>query len=304
MLLLTATPIQNSLAELWGLVQYVEPTGTLLGDLGTFRAVFCEGDDRVLRSGQGDELRRRIAQICQRTLRRQAQEFMRVPFVDRRAQLFEYAMGPEERALYDDVTDYLMSPSLCAFRGGQRRLLLIGFRRRMASSTRALASSLGKVADRLERMCLPSPDDDQTLDLFADDLEDEDVADDDGRVVDEGPPPPDNEIRRELARVRELTERAESLPHDAKAEQLVRAVNLALSRPEGSGKAVIFTESVTTQNYLRELLIESGVVEDRDVTLFRGDNRGARANQALARWEKEVAAKMPERTRPSRGVAM
>jgi SNF2 family DNA or RNA helicase len=30
-LLLTATPMQNSLAELWGLVQYVEPTGTLLG---------------------------------------------------------------------------------------------------------------------------------------------------------------------------------------------------------------------------------------------------------------------------------
>jgi len=303
-LLLTATPIQNSLAELWGLVQYVEPTGTLLGDLGTFRAVFCEGDDRVLRSGQGDELRRRIAQICQRTLRRQAQEFMRVPFVDRRAQLFEYAMGPEERALYDDVTDYLMSPNLCAFRGGQRRLLLIGFRRRMASSTRALASSLGKVADRLERMCLPSPDDDQTLDLFADDLEDEDVADDDGRVVDEGPAPPDNEIRRELARVRDLTERAEGLPHDAKAEQLVRAVNLALTRPEGSGKAVIFTESVTTQDYLRELLIESGVVGDRDVTLFRGDNKGPRANQALARWEKDVASKMPERTRPSRGVAM
>ena len=30
-LLLTATPIQNSLHELWGLVQYVDPTGTLLG---------------------------------------------------------------------------------------------------------------------------------------------------------------------------------------------------------------------------------------------------------------------------------
>jgi hypothetical protein len=40
-LLLTATPIQNSLLELWGLVQYVDPTGTLLGDLGTFRQIFC-----------------------------------------------------------------------------------------------------------------------------------------------------------------------------------------------------------------------------------------------------------------------
>ena len=36
-LLLTATPIQNNLTELWGLVHYVEPTGTLLGSLRTFR---------------------------------------------------------------------------------------------------------------------------------------------------------------------------------------------------------------------------------------------------------------------------
>jgi hypothetical protein len=43
-LLLTATPMQNSLAELWGLVQYVEPTGTLLGDIATFR----KGGPRVL----------------------------------------------------------------------------------------------------------------------------------------------------------------------------------------------------------------------------------------------------------------
>ena len=56
-LLLTATPIQNNLTELWGLVQYVEPTGTLLGNLRTFRDVFCGGDDRLLVPGQDDELR-------------------------------------------------------------------------------------------------------------------------------------------------------------------------------------------------------------------------------------------------------
>src|SRR3954468_17982890 len=73
-LLLTATPIQNNLTELWGLLQYVEPTGTLLGNLRTFRDVFCEGDDRMLVKGQDHELRRRIETVVQRTLRRQAQE--------------------------------------------------------------------------------------------------------------------------------------------------------------------------------------------------------------------------------------
>ncbi|HEV7514872.1 MAG TPA: SNF2-related protein, partial [Thermoanaerobaculia bacterium] len=68
-LLLTATPMQNSLAELWGLVQYVEPTGTLLGDLTTFRRVFCAEDDRTLVPGQEHELQRRLARVLQRTLR-------------------------------------------------------------------------------------------------------------------------------------------------------------------------------------------------------------------------------------------
>src|ERR1022692_425021 len=124
-LLLTATPMQNSLAELWGLVQYVEPTGTLLGDIATFRKVFCDEDDRTLVPGQEHELQRRLAVVLQRTLRRQAQEFLDRPFTQRRCRLYEYAMSDAERSLYDDVTEYLLEPSLYAFSGRQRRLLLI-----------------------------------------------------------------------------------------------------------------------------------------------------------------------------------
>ena len=117
-LLLTATPMQNSLAELWGLVQYVEPTGTLLGDITTFRQVFCSEDDRTLVPGQEHELQRRLAMVLQRTLRRQAQEFLDRPFTQRRCRLYEYAMSDDERSLYDDVTEYLLQPSLYAFAGG------------------------------------------------------------------------------------------------------------------------------------------------------------------------------------------
>jgi SNF2 family DNA or RNA helicase len=116
-LLLTATPIQNNLTELWGLVQYVEPTGTLLGSLRTFRDVFCDGDDRVLVPGQDHELRGRTETVVQRTLRRQAQEFLDRPFVARHAQIFEYTMTPEEKSLYDDVTAYLLEPQLFAVPG-------------------------------------------------------------------------------------------------------------------------------------------------------------------------------------------
>jgi len=405
-LLLTATPIQNSLTELWGLVQYVEPTGMLLGDLPTFRSLFCEGgDDRRLREGQDDELRRRVGTVCKRTLRRQAQSFMKRPFVDRQARLFEYSMGPEEKALYEDVTRYLLTPDLCAFRGGQRRLLLLGFHRRMASSLEALAASLETVAQRLTGMLLPAVGhgrrrDDRTLGLFeprpdaaqdlgaqrfAEDLEDE-LAEDadeiaeaeadasaaeeadafdglvtaasetdageasgsdavaggaigseasasgetkstreverraspspgaredsaparpDGTVIDPLPAStaPDTKVRRELDRVNDLIARARACPTDAKLDKLVTALRTALARPEGSGKAVIFTESLSTQQYLRQALLRQGVVEDEEVTLFRGDNTGPRVQQALERWQEEVGQAAPGTT-PSRSVAV
>src|SRR5246127_4966349 len=171
-LVATATPMQNSLAELWGLVQYVEPTGTLLGDIATFRKVFCADDDRTLVPGQEHELQRRLSVVLQRTLRRQAQEFLDRPFTQRRCRLYEYAMSDDERSLYDDVTEYLLEPSLFAFSGRQRRLLLIGFHRRMASSISALAASLENVAARLRRLQKGLSADDTVTSVLRD-LEDE-----------------------------------------------------------------------------------------------------------------------------------
>jgi SNF2 family DNA or RNA helicase len=106
-LLLTATPMQNSLAELWGLVQYVEPTGTLLGDINTFRQVFCADDDRTLVPGQEHELQRRLGMVLQRTLRRQAQEFLDRPFTAPLPAL--QCDERRRRSLYDDVTKYSSS---------------------------------------------------------------------------------------------------------------------------------------------------------------------------------------------------
>jgi SNF2 family DNA or RNA helicase len=217
-LLLTATPIQNNLTELWGLVQYVEPTGTLLGNLRTFRDVFCEGDDRLLVPGQDDELRRRIETVVQRTLRRQAQEFLERPFVGRQAQLFHYSMSPREKLLYDDVTAYLLEPHLLAFRGNQRQLLLIGFHRLMASSVPALAESLRKVAQRLERLSRGERPD---YEEFLQDLDDEDirfaVEPDEPGEEERGAPDP-AAVNKELQRVRDFIQRAETLPRDSKAE--------------------------------------------------------------------------------------
>jgi len=254
-LLLTATPLQNSLAELWGLVQYVEPTGTLLGDITTFRQVFCGEDDRTLVPGQEHELQRRLAMVLQRTLRRQAQEFLDRPFTQRRCRLYEYAMSDDERSLYDDVTEYLLQPSLYAFAGRQRRLLLIGFHRRMASSIPALAASLENVAARLRRLRAgrPAAQDaiaQDALEVLHDLEEDEEIE-----IDGEDAPAPGNQaaVAAELARVEGFVARARSLPHDAKARSFQDAIRVVLDRgrdSQGSGKAVVFTESITTPKKL------------------------------------------------------
>ena len=293
-LLLTATPIRNSLAELWGLVQYVEPTGTLFGNLDTFRKVFCPGDDATIAEGQDDELRRRMSSVCQRTLRRQAKEFLERPFVERHCRLFEYTMKPDERALYDDVTRWLLEPDLVAFSGGSRHLLLLGFHRRMASSTAALAASLERVCTRLERIVRGDVDDDLAIQEVLADLE-EDAEDFKQHpsvplspIVDPG------RARAELERVRTFAGRARRLGPGAKAAALLRAL-----KQLGDRKVLVFTESIATQDFLFELLVANGFAPT-DVTLFRGTNASARATQAWERWLIES----PPREKVSRDIGV
>jgi superfamily II DNA or RNA helicase len=304
-LLLTATPIQNSLLELWGLVHYIDPTGTLLGDLSTFREIFCPDDARALVAGQEHELQRRLSTVLKRTLRRQAQEFMREPFVGRQARLFDYSMSPEERSLYDDVTAYLLEPDLHAFRGNQRTLLLLSFHRLMASSQAALSKSLERVASRLRRLRDRGTANGLDRDAMVADLEEDDEPLAGGE--DDVPPADRASVEQELVRVEDFIARARALPTDGKALALLSAIRTVRDQVETgrtSGKLVIFTESLTTQDYLQQLLVASGLVGEGDITTFRGRNESRRAAEALRRWNQEIGARLDPASRPSPDIAM
>jgi len=233
----------------------------------------------------------------------QAQEFLDRPFTQRRCRLYEYAMSDAERSLYDDVTEYLLEPALYAFSGSQRRLLLIGFHRRMASSIPALAASLENVAARLRRLQAGQQSDETVVDLFRD-LEDEDEIE---QVGEEMPQPNQPAtLAGELARVESFIARARSLPDDAKAQRFQEAIKVILDlgrNGRGSGKAVVFTESITTQDYLRSLLLTTGL-RDHEITLFRGVNDTERAQQAYTRWKEEEGTRLPSGAAPSREVAV
>lgn len=309
-ILMTATPIQNSLSELWGLIQYIDPTGTLLGGKPDFEDVFCADKDvRTVAAEQAGELRRRLGTVVQRTLRRQAQEFLDKPFVGRRAQLFEYRMSVEERELYDDVTEYILQTNSHAFSGKSRQLLLLGFHRRMASSVAALAESLERVAARLRRL-IDGREEADDVDHFTQDLEEDDeslalTSDEESPDVERPGITPDKvSIAAELERVEGFVARARALPQASKAASLVQAVRLVMDRAEDRRKVVIFTESLTTQSYLRDLLIAQAGLDESAITLFRSVNESPRVTQALRRWRDEVESEMEPHLRPSPTVAV
>jgi K+-transporting ATPase ATPase B chain len=75
--LLTATPLQNSLLELYGLVSILDER--VFGDLESFKSQFITGDKEVTLP----QLRARLSTVCKRTLRQQVQPF--VSYTARRA---------------------------------------------------------------------------------------------------------------------------------------------------------------------------------------------------------------------------
>lgn len=216
-------------------------------------------------------------------------------------------MSPDERALYDDVTDYLLSPTLHAFRGNARQLLLLGFHRRLASSMPALAESLDRVASRLRLMLGDGVAGETTAAEFIQDLEDEDDVGD-ARAETTSAPAPSRPVeaeavRAELARVADFVRRARALPRDSKAASLLQAVRMVMDRPTDRRKVVIFTESLTTQDYLRELLLEQTELRDEDITLFRGNNDSPRARLGAggARSRPEGSRRRQSRRQLARG---
>ena len=74
-LLLTATPLQNSLLELYGLVSFIDER--VFGDLKSFREQYARINDAHV----FDSLKARLKPVCHRTLRRQVTAY--VPYTRR-----------------------------------------------------------------------------------------------------------------------------------------------------------------------------------------------------------------------------
>lgn len=139
--LLTATPLQNKLEELYGLVSIFDPD--YFYSLDAFRERYIKNRDLT----GDDDLVERVAAISKRTLRKDANKYIR--FTERMPITVEFTPSPDEERLYDLVNDYLQRDELFAFAGSQRHLSALIIRKRLGSSTYAVASTLENIANRL-----------------------------------------------------------------------------------------------------------------------------------------------------------
>lgn len=139
-ILLTATPLQNSIQELYGLVSVIDDY--TFGDLKSFKAQFS--------NMQSEEdfaaLRERIKPICQRTLRRQVLEYIK--YTNRIPITQEFVPSEAEQRLYDLVSGYLQREKLYALPSSQRQLMTLICRKLLASSTYAISGTLDALAIR------------------------------------------------------------------------------------------------------------------------------------------------------------
>lgn len=286
-ILLTATPLQNSLMELYGLVSIIDDYA--FGDAKSFRAQYA----RLSGEGQFDELKARLEPICHRTLRRQVLEYIR--YTNRIPITQEFIPGPEEQKLYDLVSDYLRRPTLAALPSSQRTLMTLILRKLLASSTYAIAGALNSLASKLERQLK----DDAALKNNLEDPVPDDIEEDyDGFqetaeewVDDETPPELLSEddiaaIEDEIAELRRFKDLAVSISENAKGKSLLTALTAGFEKADelgGAQKAIIFTESRRTQDYLVRLLSDNGYAED--LVLFNGSNADAQSKAIYEQWK-------------------
>lgn len=284
--LLTATPLQNSLLELYGLVSMIDDR--VFGDIDSFRAQFTSQP----REQAFTALRARLAGVCKRTLRRHVQQY--VPYTARRAIVEEFTPSVEESELSSLVADYLRRPNLKALPEGQRQLISLVLWKLLASSTHAIAGALETMAKRLEGELDESSDIPDLADVLDDDYESlDEIADEWGDQklpAESSASSPRDAITQEIAELRHFKTLATNIRENAKGTALLTALDKAfeeLGRLGAAKKALIFTESKRTQDYLLSLLADTSYGEG--IVLFNGTNSDVRAQAVYAEWIKRHA---------------
>ncbi len=284
--LLTATPLQNSLMELYGLTSFVDEH--IFGDEKSFQTQYAlrAGSDEKLYS----ELRNRLQSVYKRALRRQVQEYVRYT---KRIPITEaFTPKREEQILYEKISEYLQRENLHALPSGQRQLITLVLRKLLASSSYAIQGALIKMINRLEAILKDDAAQKENSDKeFSKDFESfentkeewEEERETEQKLLSEAD---QASIQEEIEDLKDFQKLAVSIKENAKGESLLKALSLGFKKARKLGakqKALIFTESRRTQSYLLRLLEKTKHAEK--IVLFNGSNDDQKSKQIYEEWK-------------------
>ena len=287
-ILLTATPLQNSLLEIFGLVSVIDDF--VFGDKKSFQKQFSS---TTLTTSDMNDLKERLKPIVKRTLRKDVIEYInytkRIPIVE------EFTPSTDEIALYDLISDFMLNEDLYSIPKAQRILITLVLRKLLASSTSAIMGTLGTLIKRLKKMVVLKRITREDLELIIDD-EDELIED---YLEEENDTPRDTpfqEVRlldddieailKEIGELEIFIELAKTIEIDTKASSLLSALTKGFEQQIKLGvkdqKAIIFTESRRTQQFLFDYLSDNGFLDK--VVLFNGTNTDPKSKEIYKAW--------------------
>lgn len=277
-ILLTATPLQNSLTDLHGLVSFIDPR--IFGSEKVFNRRFVEGGDY-------EELKQELLPVLYRTLRRDVGKYM--SFSKRTCITVDFHLDSEEKELYDETNAFLRRDTLYSIPTANRGLIILVIRKLLASSSFALVETFEVLEKRLEKLYegTKSAYAQEGFDLFWGFVEDEIDEDGFNEYDDEETAEKKQAIQAELKVVRHILQMAHSIKTNAKITALKDALKSAFEHQKSEGlseKAVVFTESKRTQKYIASELRKSGY-SDEDILLFNGDFDDAMTKEIFRAWQ-------------------
>lgn len=280
-LLLTATPFQNSLLELYGLASVIDDR--LFGSEKSFRSEYGKGENLK-------ELRQRISPIFTRTLRKDVKEY--INYTNRLPLTQKFNATDAEYELYKSISEFLRRDDIYTVPPSQKKLTTMIIRKILASSTYALIFTLEHIKKRLNKML----ESNRLIDINPEEMVDEDdwlvyeENEDDAAFVGEQELFDEDEIdiprlKAEIKNIEGFISMAKGITTDSKANALLTGLEQSFAKLQEMGaerKALIFTESTKTQAFLREYLEANGY--KGKVVLFNGKASEPQTNEIFKRW--------------------
>lgn len=290
-LLLTATPLQNDIKELYGLISIIDDS--YFGSLQSFTDKYNKVAIRDTETY--NELRRRIRPLLHRTLRSDVQEF--VKYTKRSAIVQEYYPDDAEKSLSVAIHQYLQKEESYGLPRSQRTLISLVLFKLLASSSFAIAGTLETIINRLRKIVDTQTEiqdfvgnidtDFEEWDEYAEEWMEDEEDNETSSSKKEYSKDDINKIQVEIQELEAIHQLALSITSNSKGECLLKALELGflhMKLMDAPLKALIFTESTRTQFYLHDLLESTGY--EGKIVLFNGSNNDPKSRELFANWLK------------------